>query len=552
MSLVVDRPQFDRAERTEARTFDAAPTLVDDLQHWFGVEFSIWNGETGTLLYASRTQPTGDEAIRGELIRSLDGHGGPEFIGDSDHVLILALPVGTQGEKRAVAIAAFVTRYVDDGEDLEDTARLLDLDQSQTAEWVNSQPLWTAESLKRLAASVLGNVHAEQRMKRLLHEMDTVANNLTTTYEEISLLHGLTQNLRISATDEQLGKLAIDWLMECLPAKGVAIQYLPVAEEGNSTYEARTQATLLTGGNCPLRCEDVSHLVRWLEPTRRGTLLIANESATSSDDWPFPQIRQLILVPLSEGDHIFGWLLALNHSSGEGFGSIEASLLSSVGAILGIHCGNLELYRQQREFLADVVRALTSAIDAKDPYTCGHSDRVARIAMRLGQELDCDPETINTLYMAGLLHDIGKIGIEDSVLRKTGHLNQAEFEHIKLHPELGYKILADLKQLKDVLPVVLHHHEQWDGNGYPHGLEGENIPLSARIAAVADAWDAMSSDRPYRKGMPIEKVAEIFRSGAGKQWDASVIEAFFRAFDDIREISRRERERLDVEALQLT
>jgi len=129
---------------------------------------------------------------------------------------------------------------------------------------------------------------------------------------------------------------------------------------------------------------------------------------------------------------------------------------------------------------------VANLIDAKDPYTCGHSDRVARISVRLAQELGCDLPTVHTMYMAGLVHDIGKIGIADCVLRKPGRLTEAEFEHIKLHPELGYKILKDIRQLADVLPVVLHHHEQWDGRGYPHGLAGEQIPLREHILHTLD------------------------------------------------------------------
>ena len=115
----------------------------------------------------------------------------------------------------------------------------------------------------------------------------------------------------------------------------------------------------------------------------------------------------------------------------------------------------------------DVVRALTSAIDAKDPYTCGHSDRVAQVARRLAEELGGDSHMLSRIYLSGLLHDTGKIGIDDTVLRKQGRLTEAEYEHIKTHAEIGHRILAGLKQLDDVLPVVLHHHEQWDGKGYP-------------------------------------------------------------------------------------
>jgi HD-GYP domain-containing protein (c-di-GMP phosphodiesterase class II) len=151
-----------------------------------------------------------------------------------------------------------------------------------------------------------------------------------------------------------------------------------------------------------------------------------------------------------------------------------------------------------------------------------------------------------------LLHDIGKIGIDDSVLRKPGGLTDEEYEHIKGHVSIGHRILIDLKKMDDVLPVVLHHHESWDGSGYPGHLPSEAIPRSARIVAVADAFDAMSSDRPYRKGMADEKIDAIFREGAGKQWDPEVVAALFRARDDLRKIIRRERIDLDADLKKFT
>jgi len=168
--------------------------------------------------------------------------------------------------------------------------------------------------------------------------------------------------------------------------------------------------------------------------------------------------------------------------------------------------------------------------------------------VRLARELGCPPETLKVIYLSGLLHDIGKIGVDDRILRKPDKLTAEEFEHIKTHTVIGHRILIDLKQLGQVLPVVLHHHEAWDGSGYPHQLVGEQIPLLARIVAVADSFDAMASDRPYRKGMPDEKLDSIIRSGAGQQWDARVVEAFFSARDDLRAIAQRNEplQRLDV------
>jgi putative nucleotidyltransferase with HDIG domain len=247
-------------------------------------------------------------------------------------------------------------------------------------------------------------------------------------------------------------------------------------------------------------------------------------------------------------------MLALNHT-GAGditnseveFGTVEACLMSSVATILGIHCGNIALYREQSEFFSSVVRALTSAIDAKDPYTCGHSDRVARLAVCIARQLGCDTDELNTIYLSGLLHDIGKIGIDDTVLRKPGPLTPAELEHIKTHPDLGCRILDGVKQLDKVLPVVRHHHEAWNGAGYPVGLQAEECPFLARIVAVADSIDAMSSDRPYRKGMSDEKLDSILRDGAGSQWDPKIVEAAFQVREELRRIGKEERKPLSLD-----
>jgi HD-GYP domain-containing protein (c-di-GMP phosphodiesterase class II) len=393
---------------------------------------------------------------------------------------------------------------------------------------------------------------AEAQARRNAWEVEKISGNLAATYEEICLLHEMTNHLRLSATDEQLSRLALERLLVCLPAESAAMQFLPVADATDVTYKARTQSELVTLGNSPFANARFSELIQHLELNAGCGPFVANRDITGVANWPFPEVRQFILVPVAEGEKLFGWLALFNHIDGEEFGSIEASLLASVGAILGVHCGNRDLYRLQDEFLASVVRAMTSAIDAKDPYTCGHSDRVARIAVRLARELGFSTEALANIYMAGLLHDVGKIGIDDQVLRKHGKLTTEEFEHIKEHPDLGCKILAGLKPLADVLPAVRHHHEQWDGRGYPAKLAGNEIPLIARIVAVADAYDAMISDRPYRQGMPLEKVEEIFSKGSAQQWDKQVIDAYFTVREEVRDISRRERANLSLDVARWT
>lgn len=186
--------------------------------------------------------------------------------------------------------------------------------------------------------------------------------------------------------------------------------------------------------------------------------------------------------------------------------------------------------------LVSIVRSLVSAVEAKDAYTSGHSERVALYSKRVAEELGYDKQAAERIYLTGLLHDVGKIGVSDAVLRKPGALTQEEFAEIRRHPDYGWAILCQLRELSYVLPGVLHHHERLDGKGYPDGLEGDAIPLDARVIAVVDAYDAMTSNRAYRHGLPHDRAIEILREGAGVQWDAHIVETFLRIIDEILEI----------------
>ena len=175
------------------------------------------------------------------------------------------------------------------------------------------------------------------------------------------------------------------------------------------------------------------------------------------------------------------------------------------------------------------VRALAAALDARDPYTAGHSERVSRFSVAMGEELDLDTESIETLRLGALLHDIGKIGVPDEVLRKPGILSEAEFEAIKTHPTAGARILRSIAFLAPHIPIVELHHERPDGLGYPYGLRGDDIPLFARIVHVADAFDAMTSARAYRSGrIPVEAISEL-RRHIGTDFDGPSVEALIAA-----------------------
>ncbi|HID74932.1 MAG TPA: HD-GYP domain-containing protein [Planctomycetaceae bacterium] len=470
-----------------------------------------------------------------EACRQVARRGRPQVIRGEGPLAVLAVPLPADGTAQQVAVAVFVTRAAGSEAEWAAAARPLGLDPRQAALWASGQTVWAAESLERMAHVVLEWLHTARQLEALRREAGALTAELAATYEEITLLHRLAENLRLSEQAEDLARVALGWLNDVVTAESLGILYLPVADQAPA-QEARTTARLVSHGPCPITAAEFEQLVDFLQLSVTSPPVVLNRCEAQRPGWPWPAVRQLLVVPVAEGANLFGWIAAFNRRGGGEFGSVEASLLGSVGAILGIHSGNIELYRQQAELMGGILRALTSAIDAKDPYTCGHSDRVARIAVRLAQELGCDNKTLNTIYLSGLLHDIGKIGIDDQVLRKPGKLSDEEYEHIKSHVRIGHNILCDIKKLDDILPGVLHHHESWDGRGYPDRAAAEGIPLIARIVAVADAFDAMASDRPYRTGMPQERIDEILRDGAGSQWDPAVIDAFFRARDDIRRI----------------
>jgi len=177
--------------------------------------------------------------------------------------------------------------------------------------------------------------------------------------------------------------------------------------------------------------------------------------------------------------------------------------------------------------LIDVVTSLAGAIDAKDTYTKGHSQAVSRYAEALARALNLPNDEVERIKLGAMLHDVGKIGIPENVLGRTTKLSDEEWEIMKQHPVIGAeKVLAPVAALRDLIPLVRHHHEHWDGSGYPDNLKGEEIPLAARIVAVADTFHALISDRPYRKGLPIEKAIEILRIGSGIQWDSELVRKF--------------------------
>jgi HD-GYP domain-containing protein (c-di-GMP phosphodiesterase class II) len=187
--------------------------------------------------------------------------------------------------------------------------------------------------------------------------------------------------------------------------------------------------------------------------------------------------------------------------------------------------------RQNQELFLETIRTLAAAIDAKDPYTHGHSERVSSYSMAISRHLELNQEEVFRVHIAAILHDVGKLGVRESILNKPGGLSDEEFEVMRQHPSIGAQIMSPIRMLKDIIPGIRNHHETWDGTGYPDSLEGEQIPMVARIIGVADTFDAMTTNRPYQQAMTLDYVLAKMRSMSGSRFDPVVVEAFMAAVE---------------------
>ena len=232
-----------------------------------------------------------------------------------------------------------------------------------------------------------------------------------------------------------------------------------------------------------------------------------------------------LLVPLVIRDQLLGVIL-VERERGAPFADADLEVLLSYTRTAGLVLENDFLYRQIFQGLTETLQLLVLALEARDPYTKNHSARVTRMALRMAELLGCTAEEREMLDFAGRLHDIGKVGIQDAVLLKPGRLDEGELNVMRRHPVIGEEIVRPVCLLADERAVVRHHHEWWNGSGYPDHLSGAEIPRLARILSVADAFDAMTSDRPYRRALTPRQAVSILEDSAGVQFDSEVVESF--------------------------
>lgn len=297
-----------------------------------------------------------------------------------------------------------------------------------------------------------------------------------------------------------------------------------------------------------IRSDSLSVPAEWV--MQHATPLLLNEV----DDWSRMSTEQcgrfdrpdagarVLCVPVTAGGRVAGAIEVTRRQMEPPFSERDLETARVTGATAGMSFENSRLRESVEEGYRSTIRALASAIDAKDPYTCGHSQSVAQYSLVSGLVLNLSVDEMQTLETAALLHDIGKIGIDDAILRKPRKLTPAERAAVKDHPVIGAAIIHDIASLQEVTDLVLHHHEAYDGSGYPHGLRGEQIPLGARIIAVADAFDSMTTNRPYRVAMTMNEAMNELRRCRGAQFCPQALDAFAvgfaRYYDDLPQRQR--------------
>ncbi|HYE81340.1 MAG TPA: HD domain-containing phosphohydrolase [Clostridia bacterium] len=348
-----------------------------------------------------------------------------------------------------------------------------------------------SKKLAEIGKKIASNI----KIKKLIREIISIVKEETSA-----------EACTLYLIDEEKQEL---WFEETLGGKGDQVKQIRLRiGEGISGWVAREGVTL--------NIKDVNTDPRF------------NSRVNKSID--FKQ-KAMLTMPVKYKDKTIGVLQVINKIGAPCFTAQDEELLDSMGSQIAIAIKNAELYKELRDLLIDAISSLASAVDAKDPYTNGHSKRVTQYSIQTARKMGFDEERLELLEYMALLHDVGKIGIADSVLNKTERLTDDEFVIMKSHTIVGERILSSMKSLKNIVPGVKYHHEKYDGTGYYEGLKGEEIPFEARIISVADTYDAMTTDRPYRKGLEHGKAISEINRCSGTQFDPEVVKHFISIFE---------------------
>jgi putative nucleotidyltransferase with HDIG domain len=458
----------------------------------------------------------------------------------------IQVPIQRRRRRIGWIIASFIGRQPPDSEQLSRFCHAHRLDQALLTRAAQNEARFDADQADSLQRLV--QVLVEQALEHhvAVRELSELSADLTNTYEELNLVYKIAAGITVTDKPEDCLRNTGAELMEVMNLESLAMRYFrpdqPLISEHISLGADLTSAA----AEQAMWDELLGRFESRPEP------IVDNQPASSTGQLrslaQHDRVHRLAAVPMIRKGQLVGAIVALN--KGSDFDSTDIKLMKSVADAEAVFLENAYLYEDLQQLLMGMLRALTSSIDAKDQYTCGHSERVALIARRIAEAAGLDEFTTGRVYLAGLLHDIGKIGVPEAVLTKPGRLTKPEFAIMRKHPEVGARILSGIKQVQDLVAGVLFHHERIDGRGYPQGLSGNGIPLFGRIVGLADCFDAMTSNRTYRRALPLEVTLTEIRRFAGTQFDPKLVEAFLKL--DSAELLRTARSKDPMDPLSIT
>ena len=380
-------------------------------------------------------------------------------------------------------------------------------------------------SAKALVGGINEISDLAENFNRMTDSLRERSETLTKKVLELATLYEMSRSL---GSTLELDSLLDSVLDSALRIFDVEIGYVTMVDRDTGVLEVRAWK-----GTDLSRTDEATvrnSMSEWV--IREGRPLIFNPQAGRDGEGgsergdSFSGALAALCVPLPSPDGTIGAITVGSRNADQRFTSDDVRLLATIANHVTIAVGNIGLFSSVQEAYLATVRALAAAVDAKDPYTRGHSDGVAAYALRIGEALRFSPEQMIALEMAAYLHDIGKIGISEDILLKPGKLTDAEMSQMRHHPLIGANILKPVAFPWPIAPIVRHHHEHFDGHGYPAGLKTEEIPVLARVLTVADSFEAMVADRPYRRGRSQQEAMLELRRCAGTQFDPRIVEAF--------------------------
>jgi len=367
---------------------------------------------------------------------------------------------------------------------------------------------------------------ANYKIADLAGELEDKNSNLEKVVARLSTLYKVGLAINSNMDSENIFRQIIDSTMETLNAE---IGYIIIHDKDNNTLRVDT----LVGydhpatGDVYVPIKDTS-VSGWVLKNSKP-LLISDINDTPQFD-RFSTIgyerKTLICSPLIVKDEVFGTITVVNKSDGSTYSNEDLGLLSTIAAQASIAIKNAMLYDEQQKTYLNTIHALVSAIEASDSYTRGHSERVTRYSVSIAKKIGLSPERLKIMERAAILHDIGKIGINLTLLHKVGKLTPEDIEELQQHPNIGLKILEPIEFLIDVRLCIAQHHERFDGKGYPNRVSGDQLLLESRILAVANSFDAMTSDRPYRKALPLDVAVKELVDNCSTQFDPEIVPVF--------------------------